>query len=188
MGQRQSRSGPSSSQSTRSPPSSRAASPKRRRLSPSDIDLDLTGTDEPSAAATPPKPHADKDDTKQTKLAPLFRPPAPSHGSWLAHLGSGKGCGHFVSRSPAPSTKVAAFGASILSLHCACAELMPSHASLARADIDGTLIQPLGDRKYPKNDTDWQWINPRVVPKLRELHATGCVPSSLPLPVELDSS
>ncbi|KPV76179.1 uncharacterized protein RHOBADRAFT_42507 [Rhodotorula graminis WP1] len=120
-------------------------SPKRRRLSPADIDL----TDDGPQPATRPKPPVDQPDTGQTKLAPLFRPPAPSQGAWFANLGSGKGCGHFVSRSPAPSTKIAAF------------------------DIDGTLIRPHGNSKYPKSDSDWEWISPHVVPKLRKLHADG---------------
>ncbi|GAA5911409.1 hypothetical protein JCM8208_005050 [Rhodotorula glutinis] len=119
---------------------------KRRRLSPV---LDLTGTDDDRPPVARPKQPADTPDTNQTKLAPLFRPPAPSQGAWLANLGPGKGCGHFVSRSPAPSTKVAAF------------------------DIDGTLIRPRNNNKYPQSDSDWEWINPHVIPKLRKLHTDG---------------
>ncbi|TNY24593.1 polynucleotide kinase 3 phosphatase-domain-containing protein [Rhodotorula diobovata] len=119
--------------------------PKKRRLS---ADIDLTTDDDPTPSCQPQEPPKPTH-TKQDTLASLFRPPAPSQGSWLSHLGSGKGCGHFEWRSPAPSRKVAAF------------------------DIDGTLIQPQGGRKYPKNDTDWQWLNPHVVPKLRKLHADG---------------
>ncbi|GAA5840763.1 hypothetical protein JCM9279_001214 [Rhodotorula babjevae] len=120
-------------------------SPKRRRLSPV---LDLTADDDKPAAPRP-KPPTSTATVSQAKLAPLFRPPEPSQGAWLADLGSGKGCGHFVSRSPAPSAKIAAF------------------------DIDGTLIRPRGNTPFPKSDSDWEWINPHVIPKLRKLHADG---------------
>lgn len=44
-----------------------------------------------------------------------------------------------------------------------------------RTDIDGTLIVPRDGRKFPKNESDWTWLNPRVVPKLRQLHQDGYV-------------
>lgn len=92
----------------------------------------------------------------------------------MSHLGSGKGCGHFEWRSPAPSRKVAAFGASNSLLQALSLSPCADATRRGEADIDGTLIQPQGGRKYPKNDTDWQWLNPHVVPKLRKLHADGC--------------
>ena len=44
-----------------------------------------------------------------------------------------------------------------------------------RTDIDGTLIVPRDGRKFPRNETDWTWLNPQVVPKLRQLHQDGYV-------------
>ncbi|GAA6052022.1 hypothetical protein JCM3770_002325 [Rhodotorula araucariae] len=118
---------------------------KKRRVA---ADIDLTA-DEPLPAAQRANAPVGGTATRQDTLAPLFRPPAPSKGSWLSHLGTGKGCGHFEWDKPAPSSKVAAF------------------------DLDGTLIRPREGRKYPKNDTDWEWLSPHIVSTLRNLHADG---------------
>ncbi|POY76877.1 hypothetical protein BMF94_0129 [Rhodotorula taiwanensis] len=91
---------------------------------------------------------------KKPEIASIFKPNQATKGKWLADVRRAKtstpgGMGHFVYDDPRPSAKIAAF------------------------DIDGTLITPRDGRRFPKNETDWQWLNPKVVPKLRELHAAG---------------
>jgi bifunctional polynucleotide phosphatase/kinase len=54
-----------------------------------------------------------------------------------------------VSRSMAPSTKVAAF------------------------DMDSTLIQPKSNSKFPTNRADWKWLSPNVPSRLKQLHDSG---------------
>ncbi|GAA5835725.1 hypothetical protein JCM11251_007409 [Rhodosporidiobolus azoricus] len=85
------------------------------------------------------------------KLASIFTPNAKKDYEWLPKLGtgSGKGCGHFVWGKPKGSSKVAAF------------------------DIDGTVIQPREGRKFPRDETDWQFWDAQVAPKIREAHAAG---------------
>ncbi|GAA5869573.1 hypothetical protein JCM3774_005483 [Rhodotorula dairenensis] len=123
-----------------------------------DIDLtDSTATHGLEPASKPARTAASPPKTKtNAALASIFQPAAPSKGRWLpdvrrtaANRNAVGGAGHFVWDNPQPSTKVAAF------------------------DIDGTLIVPRDGRKFPKNETDWTWLNPRVVPKLRELHQAG---------------
>ncbi|GAA6008634.1 hypothetical protein JCM10207_007186 [Rhodosporidiobolus poonsookiae] len=96
-----------------------------------------------SNALPPPKQPA--------KLASIFAPNQTKDYKWLAPLGkgSGKGCGHFVWGKPAGSSKVAAF------------------------DIDGTVIHPKEGRKFPRDETDWEFLFPQVAPKIRQLHADG---------------
>lgn len=38
---------------------------------------------------------------------------------------------------------------------------------------DYTLISTKSGRKFPTGQSDWQWWSDRVVPKLRDLHASG---------------
>ncbi|GAA6020040.1 hypothetical protein JCM8202_004964 [Rhodotorula sphaerocarpa] len=87
------------------------------------------------------------------QFASIFMPGQATKGRWLPDVRRAKtqngGAGHFVWDDPSPSEKVAAF------------------------DIDGTIITPREGRRFPKNAEDWQWLNPKVVPKLRDLHQAG---------------
>ncbi|GJN87618.1 hypothetical protein Rhopal_000573-T1 [Rhodotorula paludigena] len=120
---------------------------KRQRLSP---DVDLTLDDAPATARVSPV-KATKPPTNQQKIASIFQAPSQraSKGSWQKNLGTGKGCGHFVHGEPPISAKVAAF------------------------DIDGTLIKTKSGNKFPSDANDFAWLNSKVIPKLRELHADG---------------
>ncbi|GAA5912573.1 hypothetical protein JCM6882_004806 [Rhodosporidiobolus microsporus] len=106
--------------------------------------LSDTASASSSATASPaPQP--------QQKLASIFAPNQKKEDKWLSPLGtgSGRGCGHYVWGEPKGSSKVAAF------------------------DIDGTVIQPKEGRKFPRDETDWQFVYPEVVPKIRDAHAAG---------------
>ncbi|GAA5975452.1 hypothetical protein JCM10908_005167 [Rhodotorula pacifica] len=120
------------------------------------VDIDLTDSSSTSTASTSIRTtktvQITTSPTRKAPLASIFQPNAPSKGRWLADVRRSKGAsgaGHFTWDDPQPSSKVAAF------------------------DIDGTLIVPRDGRKFPKNETDWQWLNNKVVPKLRELHQAG---------------
>ncbi|KAG0658357.1 hypothetical protein C6P46_005813 [Rhodotorula mucilaginosa] len=121
------------------------------------VDIDLTASETSTTTPAPaPASHAGAGAAaakKKPAIASIFHPPAPSKGRWLADLrrksSKSGGAGHFVWDDPQPSTKIAAF------------------------DIDGTLIVPRDGRKFPKNETDWTWLKPQVVPKLRQLHQDG---------------
>eukprot|EP00045_Choanoeca_perplexa_P005658 m.47529 g.47529 ORF g.47529 m.47529 type:complete len:414 (+) comp13234_c0_seq1:76-1317(+) len=40
-------------------------------------------------------------------------------------------------------------------------------------DIDWTIIKPKSGKKFPQGASDWMFLYPEVVPKLKELHADG---------------
>ncbi|GAA5852634.1 hypothetical protein JCM8547_002572 [Rhodosporidiobolus lusitaniae] len=112
--------------------------------SPKRLRLSSSSSTAPSSTASAPQ--------SQATLASIFVPKQQNKEyKWLPPLGSGSGpgCGHFVWGDPSGSSKVAAF------------------------DIDGTVIEPKEGRKFPRDETDWQFLYPNVVRKIREAHATG---------------
>jgi len=42
-----------------------------------------------------------------------------------------------------------------------------------RVDLDGTIVRPKQGRKFPFNERDWEFLNDKIVPKLREAHLAG---------------
>jgi bifunctional polynucleotide phosphatase/kinase len=47
------------------------------------------------------------------------------------------------------------------------------NSKVASFDLDGTLIVPKNQTKYPSGPTDWKWLFPGVKTKLQQLHADG---------------
>ncbi|KPV76205.1 uncharacterized protein RHOBADRAFT_52245 [Rhodotorula graminis WP1] len=120
-----------------------------------------TARPRPPSIATGPAPPTKRPRQRQGEPRP--------DGSWLPVLASrslkpdGQGCGHFVYGSPAPSTKIAAFGES------------PSR-SLSRSadpDIDGTIIRTKSGNGIPSSSFDWEFCGPEIVPKLRATYRDG---------------
>ncbi|GAA6027946.1 hypothetical protein JCM8097_001795 [Rhodosporidiobolus ruineniae] len=100
----------------------------------------------PPSTSTSTPPSSTAQPTK--KLASIFDKSQNKDYSWLPPLANGS-CGHFVWGQPKGSAKVAAF------------------------DIDGTIIRARDGRKWPKDETDWEFILPEVPRKLREAHQAG---------------
>jgi bifunctional polynucleotide phosphatase/kinase len=78
--------------------------------------------------------------------------------------------GNISARSSPPSLEQWKMVDSVMVLH-----RVPTAGTIKVAgfDMDDTLVYPKSGAVFAKSKSDWQWVSPQVVPKLRELHTEG---------------